>query len=86
MSSMEPADQVQTAGSRDMTEQSNRWQNIQERQRKYIIEQRIKKAMQLILSNEFHMCDIAEMCGYNSESYFLRDFKKHTGVSPSKFY
>ncbi len=53
--------------------------------RKYIIEQRIKKAKQLILSDEFHICDIAEMCGYNSESYFSKEFKRICECSPSVY-
>ncbi len=53
--------------------------------RKYIIELRIKKAKDLILSKEFNMKDISEMCGFESESYFSTEFKRICGCVPTAY-
>ncbi len=53
--------------------------------RKYIIEVRLKKAGELILSNEFSISQISRMCGYENETYFSSEFKKAYGCSPSKY-
>ena len=31
------------------------------------------------------LTDIAYKCGFNDVNYFSRFFKKHTGISPSKY-
>ncbi len=53
--------------------------------RKYIIEKRMRKAQELILSQEFLISEISRMCGYDSESYFSSEFKKLCGYSPSDY-
>ncbi len=53
--------------------------------RKYIINERIKRAKTLLDSNEFSMGQISHMCGYDSESYFSREFKRICGCSPSEY-
>ncbi len=52
--------------------------------RAYIIEQRMGKARELILSGEFSISAVCRMCGYDSESYFSSEFKRFYGVSPSE--
>ncbi len=53
--------------------------------RKYIIEARIKKAQELISSNEFSISEISQMCGYESESYFSKEFKRICSVVPTEY-
>ncbi len=53
--------------------------------KQFIIDYRIKIAKKLLLSGEFKIYEIAEMCGFESESYFSRKFKKICGCSPSKY-
>ena len=51
----------------------------------YVHELRIKKAMEMLRSDYSNITDIAFTLGYNSIYEFSKDFKKHTGVSPSKY-
>ncbi len=53
--------------------------------RKYIITERIKLAKELILSEEFSVGQVSDMCGFESVSYFSREFKKYTGSAPTQF-
>lgn len=49
------------------------------------IESRLAYACKLLLETELTVSAIAEKCGYESESYFMRQFKKHKGTTPSNF-
>ncbi len=53
--------------------------------RKYIISRRMEKAKELLRSGEFKLAEIAELCGFESASYFCRRFKNETGITPSEF-
>lgn len=44
---------------------------------------RIEYAKDLIVNTNLTMEKIAEMCGYNSEVHFYRQFKKYTGMTPA---
>lgn len=44
---------------------------------------RIEYAKDLIANTNLTMEKIAEMCGYNSEVHFYRQFKKHAGMTPA---
>ncbi len=46
---------------------------------------RIKKACEMLKSDHGTISDIAFSLGYSSIYDFSRDFKKHTGTSPSKY-
>ena len=50
----------------------------------YIIEQRLHKAVDLILSQQYKMKDIAMMGGFNEAAYFNAVFKKKYGYPPGK--
>ena len=51
----------------------------------YIIDKRIQKAKQLLAQNEMSIRDIAIACGFQNISYFSRQFKKSTGMTPREF-
>ena len=50
----------------------------------YILKYKIKKAQSLLL-NGFNVNEAAKSVGYDDAFTFSKIFKKHTGVSPSKF-
>jgi AraC-like DNA-binding protein len=51
----------------------------------YIIDRRLEYAKQLIKVSNMPMKEVAERCGYNSESFFSRSFKKKFGISPNSY-
>ena len=52
---------------------------------KYITEERLKAARQLLLGETFSICEISERLGFSSPAYFSTAFRRHTGVTPSEF-
>lgn len=50
--------------------------------RKYLIDLRIRKAMDMIMNTNKSICDISHTVGYDDIHYFSRLFKKKTGFSP----
>jgi len=51
----------------------------------YVHRVRIEKAKEMLKSDFGALSDIAQSLGYSGLYDFSRDFKKHTGVSPSKY-
>lgn len=51
----------------------------------YIMEYRINRAKELLLSTNLKSYEIAEKTGFSDESYFSRSFKRITGQSPIEF-
>ena len=51
----------------------------------YLKDARIRRASQLLLSQDITVGEIAARCGYSSISYFIQDFRKKTGESPSQY-
>lgn len=51
----------------------------------FILRTRIKRAVQLINTDEFTFSQIAYMTGFSDPKYFGKCFKKEMGVSPSEF-
>lgn len=51
----------------------------------YVHRLRIKKAKEMLRSDYSTLSDMAQSLGYANLYDFSRDFKKHTGVSPSKY-
>lgn len=49
----------------------------------YLLEIRIKKAMKMLLENEFQVGEIALMAGFEDSNYFSRQFRKMVGRSPT---
>lgn len=46
---------------------------------------RLKKAGELLKEDKYNVTEVAEMTGFNDAKYFREVFKKHFGVSPSKY-
>lgn len=53
--------------------------------RQDVIESRLLYAAQLLRNTDMSVSAIAEQCGYDSESYFMRQFKKHKDCTPSEY-
>lgn len=51
----------------------------------YIMQKRINAAKQLLSNSDLPINEIALQCGYDNVFDFSAIFKKHTGVSPSKY-
>ncbi len=52
---------------------------------KYIINLRIKKAINLMNTEYYTLQEIAALSGYHDYSYFSSEFKRMTGLSPSQY-
>lgn len=52
---------------------------------KYIINQKIEKAKELLVYNELSINEISFFLGYSSVQHFSNQFKKITGLTPSHF-
>lgn len=51
----------------------------------YLLNLRINHAQKLLIELDKPISDIANLCGYNSISYFCKVFKEYTGQSPYKY-
>lgn len=50
-----------------------------------VIDSRMNYAGNMLVNTKLSVSCIAEMCGYDSDSYFMRQFKKHFGCTPSEY-
>lgn len=46
---------------------------------------RITKSTELLSQTQMSVSDIAYECGFSSTSYFIENFRKHTGMTPLQF-
>ena len=44
-----------------------------------------KKAIDLIITNQYSLTEVAYLTGFSDQSHFTRIFKQHTGKSPSAY-
>jgi AraC-like DNA-binding protein len=51
----------------------------------YLAEQRLHKAQNMLMADEFSMQDIAASCGFSSVSYLSTSFRKRYKYSPEKY-
>ena len=51
----------------------------------YIIQQKIERVKELLVYNELSLSEISYMLGYSSVAHLSSQFKKVTGLTPSKF-
>ncbi|CAN5428368.1 hypothetical protein BH09BAC3_BH09BAC3_06750 [soil metagenome] len=52
---------------------------------KFMINQRIERAKELLVYDEFSLSEIADQLGYSSVAHLSSQFKKVTGLTPSHF-
>ena len=52
---------------------------------KYINDLKMTRAKELLDSQFYTVSEVCFLSGYNNESYFSREFKKHLGISPSEY-
>ena len=53
---------------------------------KYVIQQRVTKAQELITSSKLSLADIAYECGFSSQSQMTHHFRKSVGVTPRVYW
>ncbi len=53
--------------------------------REYLESVRVEHAKYLLAQNEKSLCEIAQECGFSTQSYFSKVFKKRTFISPGEF-
>lgn len=53
--------------------------------RQDVINSRLALAEKLLVNTNSSIGSIAEQCGYDNESYFMRQFKKHRGYTPTEY-
>ena len=53
--------------------------------REYIIRLRVSQAQLLLQGTNIASYKIGILCGFENEANFIRQFKKHTGMSPGKY-
>ena len=51
----------------------------------FVIQSRMNLARQLLEAETMPVYQVAETCGYRSEAFFSREFKKHFGCSPREY-
>jgi len=51
----------------------------------YIRQQKIKKAVNLIIDSNQSFLDIAFNCGFSDQSHFIRTFRAYMGVTPNQY-
>jgi AraC family transcriptional regulator of arabinose operon len=50
-----------------------------------IIDSRIQRSCELLSSTDTKIEKIAESCGYNSVSHFVKLFREKTGITPAAY-
>lgn len=53
--------------------------------KQYLVEIRLKHAVTFLKYSNKAVFQIAELCGYNSTAFFIRQFKEKTGVTPNQY-
>jgi len=51
----------------------------------YLMNYRIQKATEMLLTTELKSCDIATFCGFRDFSYFTKIFKRNMGMTPIEY-
>ncbi|SFT45845.1 AraC-type DNA-binding protein [Lishizhenia tianjinensis] len=51
----------------------------------FIADRIILEAKKLLIHADYRVVEVADTLGYDDASYFIRFFKKHTGLTPNKF-
>lgn len=51
----------------------------------YILNRRIETAKNMLLNSKFNVTEISEILAFGSQSYFIKVFRRATGLTPVKF-
>ncbi len=51
----------------------------------HIRQLRIQRAIQLLETTDTHYADVAYELGFSDQSYFIKQFREHTGTTPAKY-
>lgn len=51
----------------------------------YVLQQRVERAKELLRQQDVPIVDVALECGFVNQSHFTKQFRKLTGVTPSKY-
>jgi len=51
----------------------------------YINEQRIRAAKMMLHAIDISITEVSFACGFNNLNYFLKMFKRHTGLTPAQY-
>jgi AraC family transcriptional regulator len=49
----------------------------------YVIQRRLDRARQLMLTSDMALSELAVACGFNDQPHFCRLFRRHTGRTPA---
>jgi AraC-like DNA-binding protein len=52
--------------------------------RQYLTSIRLNQAENLLLSGEYRVGEVADLCGFSDAFYFSKVYRKEKGISPSK--
>lgn len=52
---------------------------------RYLLQQRVERAKQLLKQSDQPIADIAVMCGFNSHSHLSKQFRQLTGMTPTAY-
>lgn len=50
-----------------------------------VVRSRMEYAKHFLLVSNYSVKEIAAMCGYNNETFFMKQFKKNIGLTPSQY-
>jgi AraC-like DNA-binding protein len=53
--------------------------------REFVEEQRLQKAINLLISTDMTLSEIAYECGFSSQSYFSSVFKQKMKITPREY-
>ena len=51
----------------------------------YVLARRIETAQNMILYSDYSSTEISEILAFSSQSYFIRCFRKRTGMTPKEY-
>ena len=51
----------------------------------YLVHYRIRMAKNFLITTDWDIATVAWKCGFNSDAYFIKQFKTRTGITPKQF-